>query len=215
MKENSRYISARHVANAELLLGVEVFEFAPSGELSRLIQAESAQYREGRWQLQAVRIQQFDREMTSGVFPFERLTLQASASPLQELQFPFAPETLQLMAQDKKNWSMIALAEQIELLAHNGMQTQILELALWRKLAHPISILAMLVIAVPLLLQAGRSTSMGGRIVMGVVIGLSFFLLNRVVGDMAALAELPAAVSAMALPMVMLLVGWLWLVKLR
>jgi lipopolysaccharide export system permease protein len=197
-----------------VLLGVEVFQFT-QGKLSQVIQAERANYEEQGWVLQQVRIQSLGLARVSEQVAMERLLWQEERQEQTQIHFPFEPETLQLMAQEKKNWSIVALTEQIEVLANNGMQTQILELALWRKFAHPISILAMLVIAVPLLLRAGRSASMGGRILMGIVIGLSFFLLNRVVGDMTALAELPPLVSAMALPVSMLLIGFVWLKKMR
>lgn len=215
MKEGSRYMSARTVAQSDVLLGVEVFEFSADGRLSDIIQAERAVYEAGDWQLRGVRIQRFGQEMTQGRFPFERLTLHETRTEQTSIHFPFEPETLALMAQDKKNWSMLALKAQMAVLASNGMQTQTLELALWRKFAHPISILAMLVVAVPLLLRAGRSASMGGRILMGIVIGLVFFLLNRVVGDMSALANLPPVASAMGLPIIMLLLGGIWLRRLR
>lgn len=215
MKEGRRYISARTVAQSDVLLGVEVFEFSAQGALTDIIQAERAVYDDDGWQLLRVRIQRLGQEMTSGVFPFERLTLQENHEEQLHIHLPFEPETLSLMAQDKKNWSMMALTAQMQVLASNGMQTQTLELALWRKLAHPVSIVAMLVIAVPLLLRAGRASSMGGRILIGIVIGLVFFLLNRVVGDMSALASLPPSVSAMALPITILLFGGWWLHRLR
>jgi lipopolysaccharide export system permease protein len=97
----------------------------------------------------------------------------------------------------------------------SGLQTQTLELALWRKLAHPVSLFAMLALALTLLLSAGRSASMGGRVLLGIVIGLVFFLLNRVVGDMAALANLPAVISAFLLPITILLVSVTLLSRMR
>jgi lipopolysaccharide export system permease protein len=97
----------------------------------------------------------------------------------------------------------------------NGMQTQTLELALWRKLAHPVSLFAMLALAIPLLLRAGRSASMGGRVLLGILIGLVFFLVNRVVGDMASLADFPPMVSAFALPVLVLIASLIWLRRIR
>ncbi|OZA74602.1 MAG: hypothetical protein B7X74_02205, partial [Thiotrichales bacterium 39-47-5] len=109
----------------------------------------------------------------------------------------------------------IELRSQIDSMKASGLQTQTLELALWRKLAHPISLLAMLALALTLLLSAGRSASMGGRVLLGIVIGLVFFLLNRVVGDMVALAHLPAVISAFLLPTTILLVSLMLLARMR
>lgn len=73
----------------------------------------------------------------------------------------------------------------------------------------------MLALALTLLLSAGRSASMGGRVLLGIVIGLVFFLLNRVVGDMVALAHLPAVISAFLLPTTILLVSLMLLARMR
>lgn len=215
MKDGHRYISARVVAQANVLYGVDIYTLNERGNVQQVIQAERAEFTSTRWMLDRVRVQAVTTESVEGPFPFSRLQTSVEVIPQLPVHFPFEPETLQLMAQDKKNWSMQALASQIASMSENGMQTQSLELALWRKLAHPISILAMLTLSIPLLLQAGRASSMGGRVLSGIMIGLVFFLLNRVVGDMASLAALPPMLGALTLPTLVLIGSTIWLKRLR
>jgi lipopolysaccharide export system permease protein len=56
---------------------------------------------------------------------------------------------------------------------------------------------------------------MGGRVLVGILIGLVFFLVNRVVGDMASLADFPPMVSAFALPTLILVGSLIWLKRIR
>jgi lipopolysaccharide export system permease protein len=216
MKEGQRYIAARSVVSAELLVGVDIYQLDGEGSVSKVWQAEQAVYRDSTgWFLLNVREQWLSSRLIEGPFPFVGLHWQEARLAEESVSLPFEPQALSLMAQDKKNWSWSELRSQIASMSANGMQTQTLELALWRKLAHPISLFAMLALAIPLLLRAGRSASMGGRVLLGIIIGLVFFLVNRVVGDMASLADFSPIVSAFALPMFVLVASLIWLKRIR
>lgn len=216
-KDQRRYITAQTVVKQDQLVGVTVYEFEQTKDRYHVIQAQAADFdaNTDQWNLHQVREQWIGSEGIEGAFPFVALTWHQTQRPLLSVSLPFEPTALSLMAQDKKNWSWTELRSQIDSMKASGLQTQTLELALWRKLAHPISLMAMLALALTLLLSAGRSASMGGRVLLGIVIGLVFFLLNRVVGDMAALANLPAVVSAFLLPSAILVVSLIWLGKMR
>lgn len=216
-KDQRRYISAQRVITQDSLAGVVIYALDTTKDSYHIIQAQTAQFdaQSNQWRLNQVREQWLSSETIDAQFPFVGLTWHEKQLTEQVMSLPFEPMALSLMAQDKKNWSWFELTSQIEQMKASGLQTQTLELALWRKLAHPISLLAMLALALTLLLSAGRSASMGGRVLLGIVIGLVFFLVNRVVGDMAALANLPASVSALLLPSLILLVSLGILTRMR
>lgn len=216
-KDQRRYITAQTVVKQDQLAGVIIYELDATKDRYHVIQAQGADFdaHTRQWTLQGVREQWIGSEGINGDFPFVGLTWHQTQQDSLAISLPFEPMALSLMAQDKKNWSWIELRSQIDTMKASGLQTQTLELALWRKLAHPISLLAMLALALTLLLGAGRSASMGGRVLLGIVMGLLFFLLNRVVGDMAALANLPALVSAFLLPTSILLVSLTLLARMR
>jgi lipopolysaccharide export system permease protein len=216
-KDQRRYITAQTVVKQDQLAGVIIYELDIAKDRYHVIQAQQADFDaiSRQWILREVREQQVATEAIGGDFPFTGLTWQQTQQASLPVTLPFEPMALSLMAQDKKNWSWIELRSQIDSMKASGLQTQTLELALWRKLAHPISLLAMLALALTLLLSAGRSASMGGRVLLGIVIGLVFFLLNRVVGDMVALANLPAVISAFLLPTMILLVSLMLLARMR
>lgn len=214
-KDQGRYISAQTVLKQDELAGVVIYEFELAKSRYHVIQAQKAQFDASAhsWLLEQVREQWIATEAVDTGVPFVGLTWHEQNQPKLMVALPFEPSALSLMAQDKKNWSWFELMGQIESMQANGLQTQALELALWRKLSHPISLLAMLALALTLLINTGRQTSMGGRVLLGIVLGLSFFLLNRVVGDLTALANVHALVSALLLPCVILFVSLFWLAK--
>jgi len=216
-KDQRRYITAQSVIKQDELAGVIIYELDVAKDSYNIIQAQSARFdrQTGQWLLLNVREQNLGSEAIGGAFPFIGLSWQQREQAEFIVSLPFEPMALSLMAQDKKNWSWSELLSQIDTMKTSGLQTQTLELALWRKLAHPISLFAMLALALTLLLGAGRSASMGGRVLMGIVIGLVFFLVNRVVGDMASLANFPAVVSAFLLPVSILVLSLGALARMR
>lgn len=215
MKDGRRLVSVDAVLRPDRLQGVRVYELDASGRLRDWWYADEAGYTPQGWQLSGVFWQQLrDRTMDAWVGGTSLEWRQVEMAS-QLMTLPFDPEALQLLSQDKKNWSWPELRAQIAFFTQNGMQTQALELALWRKVAHPLMLLAMLALSIPLLLTAGRSSSMGGRVLLGVMIGLTFFLLNRVVGDLSSIQGWPAFVGALALPLLVLAGSWWWLGRLR
>lgn len=217
-KDQHRYIAANRVLAQDKMRGITIYELDGYANRYHLIQADFAEFddEQQQWRLKTAREQHINQENLIDT-PFPMTALQWQAKTHQELliNLPFEPSALALMSQDKKNWSWQELNSHIRHLKESGLQTQGLELALWRKIAHPVSLFAMLALALTLLFSAGRSASMGGRVTLGIVIGLVFFLLNRVVGDMSALANVPAAVSALFLPSFILSVSLFVLVRLR
>ncbi len=64
----------------------------------------------------------------------------------------------------------------------NGQTSQRYEIEFWRKLFYPLSCLVMVVLALPFAYLHFRSDSISGYVFIGVMIGISFFLLNNVFG---------------------------------
>jgi lipopolysaccharide export system permease protein len=54
----------------------------------------------------------------------------------------------------------------------------------------------MVVLAVPMVLRANRSVSVGQRVLMGALIGLGFHLLNQAAGHLGVVYEIPPLLSA-------------------
>jgi lipopolysaccharide export system permease protein len=76
-------------------------------------------------------------------------------------------------------------------------------LAFWTKIVAPLANLAMLFIAMPFAFSQQRSISTGQRLVIGILIGLLFYLFNRLLGNVVLLYGLPPLLGA-CLPMLVL-----------
>jgi len=78
--------------------------------------------------------------------------------------------------------STAALFEYISHLDANGQTAQRYEIEFWRKVFYPLSCLVMVVLALPFAYLHFRQSGITTYVFGGVMIGISFFLLNNVFG---------------------------------
>ena len=76
----------------------------------------------------------------------------------------------------------LGLFQYIRHLQANGQSAQRYEIELWRKVFYPLGCLVMMVLALPFAYLHFRSGNISGYMFIGVMAGISFFLLNNVFG---------------------------------
>ncbi|MDX1656442.1 MAG: LptF/LptG family permease, partial [Candidatus Competibacteraceae bacterium] len=93
--------------------------------------------------------------------------------------------------------SLRELLVYINYLKSNGLEPGPHQLAFWTKALGPISSLAMLFIAMPFVFAPQRTTTAGQRLVVGIFLGLLFYLGNRMLGNLVLLYGYPPLVAAL------------------
>ena len=171
---------ARLRASDGILEGVRVFAFGADGFLSEVILAEGARVeKDDRWTLlNAVRAVIPGRSSLSGAPP--RLTV----TPLAELPWSngISREMASVALLQPDRMHTLNLFQYIRHLSANGQTSQRYEIEFWRKVFYPLSCIVMVVLALPFAYLHFRSGGISAYVFMGVMIGISFFLLNNVFG---------------------------------
>lgn len=183
---------------------IAIYALDDKAGLRMLGSATGARFEDQRWVLENAE--------------FSTLTatsIEQSAVPEIPWQSVITPETLQVLAVDPEDLALRELRTYIAYLRDNGLNTSQYELALWTKIMAPLANLAMLFVAMPFAFGPNRSTGTGQRLVVGIFIGLIFFLLNRLLGNLVLLYGYSPLLGA-ALPMLLLYgVGYWMLRRLR
>ncbi len=78
----------------------------------------------------------------------------------------------------------------------NGLDADTYEIAFWSRVATVAGIAVMCILALPFVFGSLRSTGAGARMIFGVLIGLGYFLLSRMMADSAAVFDLSPFVVA-------------------
>ena len=156
---------------------------------SRLIQTVAmarAEFSDGEWQAMDLRETLLD-------YGSVRIRERDAAEWVVDLD----PEVLQLFVLRADSLSLRGLFQYIRYLDSNGLDNTAPQYALWRKLATPLTVMVMVILAVPFVIGPLRDTGAGQRLFVGVMLGIAFYVLNEVAGSLGQVYDWPAALAAL------------------
>jgi lipopolysaccharide export system permease protein len=124
----------------------------------------------------------------------------------------FAPDLVEVVVVKPERLSALGLHKYLNYLRANDLDTAYYEYALWQKLVYPVATGVMLFLAIPLVLGKLRSASIGPRLVVGVLAGISFHILQQVAGQAGVVYGISPLLSATA-PTALFLAFGLWMMR--
>ncbi len=203
-RDGRSFVQAERAISNTQLGGVRIYRFEQDQQLTELISAAYAHYDGRAWILSDVVINRFVPE---GV------VLDRSAELVWESEL--APTVLDVVVVDPRTLSITELRTYIDYLERNGLASERYRLAFWVKIATPLATVAMLLLTVPMVFSSARATNAGQRLFIGVLIGIVFFLANRLLNQMGLVYGLPPALSALLPATAFLLVGVWGILRVR
>ncbi len=168
--------------------GVSLFQLDGPTKLRSIQRAERISVADpGRWSLHNVATTRFEgdhveSERASGIM----------------MQSTVNPEFLGLAATDPQMLTLRGLASYIEHLHRNSLETASYEIGYWSRIARLFAVIVVTLLALPFVFGPLRTTGAGTRTVIGVLLGVVFFLITRTIENGGQLFGLNPA-----------LVGWL------
>ncbi len=156
--------------------GVRIFEYDNQGLMVSLTHGEKAQFgKDESWTIENVQRSEFGPRTADS--KLERLQLDS-------LRWPTAisAEMVSVSLLKPDRMKTIDLFEYIQHLNANGQTAQRYEIEFWKKVFYPLSCLVMVVLALPFAYLHFRAGGIASYVFGGVMIGISFFLLNNVFG---------------------------------
>lgn len=216
LKEKQAYghyaVNVGAVTPDEGMKDVRIFEFDNRGYLVSMTQGQTAQFGEhDDWLLKKVDRTEFTTDAQSN--RVDRSFMETYRWPTQVNAEMVAAAVLR-----PERMGTIDLFQYMRHLDANGQAAQKYEIQFWKKVFYPISCLVMVVLALPFAYLHFRSGSIATYVFGGVMAGISFVLLNNVLGDLGTLrgwqpwftAALPGLIYSMAS-----LTAFAWLVIRR
>jgi len=177
--------------------GVYVFRIGNGVFLSGIGRGDSAQSDEDQeWALNNYRESQF---VDSGI---------AIGTEIEQDRVSKLSDLLAITTVRESSLTGQELWAYVQHLKANGLDSDRYEIALWTRAATMVGVAAMCVLALPFVFGSLRSSGAGGRMIIGVLIGLGYFLLNRTFADSSAVFDLSPVMVAW-LPTILLIIGTL------
>jgi lipopolysaccharide export system permease protein len=186
-KQDATFVNIRSVLSDMTLVDVHIYEFDRDARLTRVRTAESGRFDAGhnQWQLSNVSTTEIRADRT-----------QVSTSPTWMWDTVLRPSILTVYTVAPERLELETLYDNIRVLGGNTQQTARFEIAFWTKIFYPLSVLTMMILALPFAHFQRRASGVGFRIFIGTMLGLAFFLIGRLFSNLGVLNNWPPLFSA-------------------
>ena len=111
----------------------------------------------------------------------------------------FDQDLIQSLKKEPKTLSIWQLYKHIDFLSSNQLSTDIYEVEFYARLMQPITLVTMIVLAIPFVFGSLRDSSLGKKVFIGVTIGLFFWLASKIGAQLSLRFDFNHLISA-ALP---------------
>jgi lipopolysaccharide export system permease protein len=205
----SRFLNVRESRPDGQLLGLKSYEFDLEFRLLRLVSAEHADYQGGNtWHLAGVTETRFlNATIHKGIGlaeSFQKAMLEDGAlvttekMASKELVSEITPQIISVLFADPDRMSAYDLALYQKHLAENKQDTQRYQIAFWTKITYPFAVFVMMALALPFAYLHVRKGGVSLKIFVGIMIGVSFHLLNNLFSTLGLLNTWPPITTALA-----------------
>ena len=183
---NSVIANVRTLSPDNEMLGLQIFEFNSNGlVVSKMLAASASFALDNSWQLYNVTRTEFN-------LPSDAATasnaVKQSADVVRKSMASFrwpteiTQEMVSVALLKPERMGTLDLFNYIRHLDANGQSAQRYEIEFWKKVFYPLSCLVMVMLALPFAYLHFRSGGTAAYVFGGVMMGISFFLLNNVFG---------------------------------
>ncbi len=208
---------------------IRIFEFDAKGRLLRRISAQSGEIESFKdnqgvkgsiWHLQGVTDAVWhNEEMLSeeAVFKADQLVTETERPALQWYS-SLTPMVVAASVLPPETMSTLALWRYTEHLANNAQAAQRYEMQFWKKVFYPLVCFVMVGLALPFAYLHARSGGMSLKIFGGIMLGISFVLVNHISSHLGLLHHWQPWIAAVVPSIIYLslsLGAFVWLVRYR
>jgi lipopolysaccharide export system permease protein len=166
--------------------GIRIFHLDETNQLRATTLAQSAYSSDQGWQLQQVTRSSFEEEL-----------IRTENLDSWQYQGALGESLLGSMATNPRQMSLQALSTYVTFLKRNNLSYDAESLSFWLKLYSPLAIIVMAVLAIPFILGSQRQANTGQRVLIGIMLGLLYIVLNRLLIQLGQHFDLVPAVNAL------------------
>lgn len=187
LRDGKSFINIGTVLPDATMANLRIYQFDDDHRLFQIVDASTASYKDKtHWQLKDVKAIPFDVTSQGNKYFPEMVWETALTSDMLAVT---------LVSPDKMTLHNLYLY--IRHLSGNHQETNRYEIAFWKKLVYPASILVMMVLALPFGFLQSRGGGVGVKVFAGIMLGIGFHLLNGLTSSLGAINQWPPLLAAM------------------
>jgi len=206
IRDGENYINVQKNIDGKLFSGVTIIEVNSSNKISSVMTSENATFDGKSLDMKNTKIFSIDsNKIIDDISLKERNSYNKTVSFDQDLI-----DSLKKEPEELTTWNII---KQIQFLSDNKLRSGIFEVELYKRLIKPITLVAMILLAMLFIFGSTRDATLGRKIFFGIALGLSFELLSRIGGAMALSFDFNPVFSAVLPTIVVMVIAIILLIQ--
>jgi lipopolysaccharide export system permease protein len=206
IRDGDNFINVENNIDGSSFSGITIIEVDKTNKINRVISSENGNF--DRKSLKLIETDIFSIEKKN---EFENISIKERN--IYDKSVAFDQDLIASLEKKPKDLSTLTILKQIQFLSENKLRAGIFEVELYNRLVKPISLIAMILLAMLFIFGSTRDVTLGRKIFFGVAIGLSFELISRIGGAMALSLEFSPLISSFAPALLVIIIAISILIK--
>ncbi len=180
LREGKKFINVRQIEDDGSLADISIYELDDQQHLHQAMHADQAVFLGNReWDMKNIKKSEVSTQQ-----------MLASTQDNERWKSSIAPNLLKIVVVNPNNLSLYDLASYVDFLKKNHQKSHVFELAFWGRIVNPLVTFVMLLLSAPFVIGLKRGVSVGGRMMIGIVIGMGFNIIDKIVGHIGLIYDL-------------------------
>ncbi len=185
LRDKNQFIHIGKIVSPTKVNNVTVFNIVDHKMQSNSYSGTAIRLKNGAWQMQNV---------VQSHLGGNKIT--STTRPTLDLKIKFDPVNLVLGQKSVQQLSVVGLYKTIKYRAQAGLEIRQFQYTFWQRIFQPLVTIIMICLGVPFIFGSLRNSSMGLRVLTGIIIGFSFYTLNQVIGPLSVVYQIPLIIGA-------------------
>jgi len=206
IRDGDNFINVKKNIDGKLFSGITVIEVNSSNKIERVIKSENAVFDGNSLDMSGSKIFSIDDSSV-----FDNISLKEHDFYNQKVSFD--QDLIDSLKKDPKDLTTWTIIKQIQFLSDNKLRSGVFEVELYKRLIKPVTLVAMILLAMLFIFGSTRDVSLGRKIFFGCALGLSFEMLSRIANAMALSFDFNTLLSAILPSTIVMIVSIILLIK--
>jgi len=187
IRDGNNFINVNKNIDGKLFSGVTVIEVNSSNRIERVIKSDNAIFDGNSLNMKCPK--EIEDCRSSKIFTIENMSILNQISLKERNSYnkivSFDEDLINSLEKKPKDLGTWTLVKKIQFSSENKLRSGVFEVELYKRLVRPLTLIAMILVAMLFIFGSTRETTLGRKIFFGVALGLSFELLTRIGGALA------------------------------
>jgi len=206
IRDGDNFINVENNLDGSLFTGITLIEVNKNNKIKQIVNSDTGIFDGKSLNLNETEIYSINEKSD-----FENISLKLRNKYNKSVAFD--KDLIASLEKEPKDLSTLTIIKQIQFLTENKLRAGVFQVELFNRLVKPISLIAMILIAMLFIFETSRDATLGRKIFLGVAIGISFELISRLGGAISLSMEFSPFLSSFTPPLLAIIFAIIILIK--